>query len=214
VDFLKEVVGKPATLAGNSIGGFTAMYTAATDDVKEMVNGVVLLNAAGRFKDPENPTEVEPQETNGFVKFILTSIQRLVIGASFIVTKQPARIKQILKQVYPVNNSNVNDELVESIRYPSNHPNAAEVFFRVISKNSNGSAVYVDDVLEKLECPLLLCWGELDPWIRPEAADKIQNLYPRAIRASINAGHCPQDEAPIAVNAAIRDFMENHTVKA
>ena len=211
VDFLKEVVRKPAVLAGNSIGGFTAMYTAASDDVKEMVNGVVLLNAAGQFKDPENPTEVKPQDTNGLVKFIKSSIQRLVIGGSFVVTKQPARIKQVLNQVYPVDNSNVNDKLVESIRFPSNDPNAAEVFFRVITKNTNGSGVYVDDVLEKLDCPLLLCWGELDPWIRPETADKIQKLYPRAIRASINAGHCPQDEAPTAVNAAIRDFMENHT---
>ena len=71
------------------------------------------------------------------------------------------------------------------------------------------------DLLTKLDAnkmPLLLCWGEEDPWIRPQAADKIQALYPKAIRASIDAGHCPHDEAPDAVNAAIRDFMENTVV--
>ena len=208
VDFLKEVVQKPATLAGNSLGGFTSLYTAATDEVKSMVNGVILLNGAGRFKD-QAPEEPE-QEPNSFVQAIQTAFQKFVIGASFVVTKQPARIDQVLKQVYPVDNQNVDDDLVESIRYPSDHPNAPEVFYRVITKNSVGpSPVYIDDVLENMDCPLLLCWGEKDPWIRPQAADKVQALYPQAIRASIDAGHCPHDEAPEAVNAAIRDFMEN-----
>lgn len=203
VDFLKEVVQKPATLAGNSLGGFTALYAGATDEAKSMVNGVVLLNGAGRFRDS---APVETKEPNQIVEAIQKAIQRFVIGASFVVTKQPARIQQILKQVYPINSGNVDDELVESIRFPSLDPNAAEVFYRVISKNGSGPGVYIDDLLENLECPLLLCWGENDPWIRPQAADKVQALFPKAQRVSIDAGHCPHDESPDAVNAAIREF--------
>jgi pimeloyl-ACP methyl ester carboxylesterase len=211
VDFLKEVVQKPATLAGNSLGGFTSLYTAATDEAKSMVNGVVLLNGAGKFRDgaPE-----EPEETNQFVEAMKTALQRLVIRVSFIFTKQPARIEQVLRQVYPINDKNVDPDLVKSIHYPSLDPNAAEVFYRVIAKNGNGPSVYVDDLLKNLECPLLLCWGEHDPWIRPEAADKVQALYPSAQRVSIDAGHCPMDEAPDAVNDAIRNFMEITTSKA
>ena len=206
-DFLKEIVKKPATLAGNSLGGFTSLYTAATDEAKSMVNGVVLLNGAGRFRDSIPPEQSE--EKNQFVEGLKSTIQRLVIGASFIITKQPARIEQVLKQVYPVNSKNVDPELVESIRYPSLDPNAAEVFYRVIKKNGAGPVtVTVDDLLENLECPLLLCWGESDPWIRSEAADKVQALYPKSQRVSINAGHCPHDEDPEAVNEAIRSFME------
>ena len=209
-DFLTEVVKKPATLAGNSLGGFTSLYTAATDECKPMVNGVILMNGAGRFRDS---APIEEKETNQFVESIKTAIQRLIIGASFIITKQPARIEQILRQVYPQNDKNVDSELVESIRYPSLDPNAAEVFYRVITKNGSGPSVYVDDLLENLECPLLLCWGEYDPWIRPQAADKVQAVYPKAQRVSIDAGHCPHDEAPGAVNDAIKAFMEN-SVKA
>lgn len=207
VDFLKEVVQKPATLAGNSLGGFTSLYAAATDEAKSLVKGVVLLNGAGRFRDSAT---VEETKTNPIVETIQKAIQRLVIGASFIVTKQPARIQQILKQVYPVNSENVDDELVESIRFPSLDPNAAEVFYRVITKNGSGPSVFVDDLLENMECPLLLCWGENDPWIRPQAADKVQALYPKAQRVSIDAGHCPHDEAPEAVNQAIRAFVQTH----
>lgn len=74
------------------------------------------------------------------------------------------------------------------------------MFYRVITKNGNGpQKVYIDDLLEKIDSskiPLLLAWGEYDPWIRPAAADKIQQLLPSAIRVSIDAGHCPHDEAP------------------
>jgi pimeloyl-ACP methyl ester carboxylesterase len=211
VDFLKEVVQKPATLVGNSLGGFSALYAAATDEAKSMVNGVILMNGAGRFRD--SMAEEEPKKPNAFVESIQNAIQRLIIGVSFVVTKQPARIEQVLRQVYPIDDSKVDPELVESIRFPSLDPNAQEVFYRVISKNGNGPSVYVDDLLENLECPLLLCWGEHDPWIRPQTADKVQAIYPKSQRVNIDAGHCPQDEAPEAVNEAIRNFMEN-SVKA
>jgi len=205
IDFLKEVVQKPATLAGNSLGGFTALYTAASDEVKNLVNGVILMNGAGRFRDG---SKAERTGKNQLIEYVTSSFQRLVIGASFYYTKQPRRIEQVLRQVYTVNNINVDSELVESIRYPSLDPNAAEVFYRVINKNGNGPSIFFDDLLEKLECPLLLCWGEYDPWIRPMAADKIQAIYPKAERVSINAGHCPHDEAPEAVNEAIHNFMQ------
>ena len=208
VDFLKEVVQKPAVLAGNSLGGFTSLYTAATEEIKPLVRGVVLLNSAGRFRDNNGGDQVEEEKKNKFVEWLQTTLQRAIISVSFVVTKQPQRIEQILRQVYPIDADRVDPTLVESIRFPSLDPNAAEVFYRVITKNGNGPAkVTNDDLLERLDCPLLLCWGEYDPWIRPAAADKIQALKPSSERVSIDAGHCPHDEKPEAVNDAIRNFM-------
>eukprot|EP00522_Entomoneis_paludosa_P014614 CAMPEP_0172444772 /NCGR_PEP_ID=MMETSP1065-20121228/4788_1 /TAXON_ID=265537 /ORGANISM="Amphiprora paludosa, Strain CCMP125" /LENGTH=348 /DNA_ID=CAMNT_0013195457 /DNA_START=24 /DNA_END=1070 /DNA_ORIENTATION=+ len=212
VDFIQNVIGKPVTVAGNSIGGFTALYTAATAD-QDLIKGCILLNAAGGFKDPQADQDavavVEEEKKNPIIESILAAIQRAVIAVSFVVTKQPARIQQVLKQVYPVNADNVDDELVESIQFPAQDPNAAEVFYRVIARNGNGAnRPYVDDLLEKLNCPLLLCWGEYDPWIRPAAADRIQELYPASQRVSIDGGHCPHDENPAAVNQAISSFLQ------
>ena len=45
-DFALEVVRSPFFIAGNSIGGFTAMSVAA--DVKPLCQGLVLVNTAGR----------------------------------------------------------------------------------------------------------------------------------------------------------------------
>jgi pimeloyl-ACP methyl ester carboxylesterase len=54
----------------------------------------------------------------------------------------------------------------------------------------------------------LVCVGEKDPWIRPAAADLIQQLHPAATRVSIDAGHCPHDEAPEAVNEALISWLD------
>ena len=199
LDFIDEVIGKPTIVAGNSLGGFTSLYATAhsgDDGREDLIKGCVLLNAAGRFRDPDAPAE-SSAEPNAVIEIIKEWIQRAVIRVSFLYTKQPARIEQVLRQVYPVSDANVDAELVESIRVPSLDLNAAEVFYRVITKNGSGPAVYVDDLLDKLGGaegkPLLLAWGESDPWIRPQAADKIQALYPQSRRVSIDAGHCPHD---------------------
>jgi pimeloyl-ACP methyl ester carboxylesterase len=60
------------------------------------------------------------------------------------------------------------------------------------------------------QVPLLLLWGERDPWIVSAMGDRLETCA-RALgkdvqRVSVNAGHCPMDEAPQAVNAALLDF--------
>jgi len=224
LDFIREVVrprsnNAPCVVAGNSLGGFTALYaaaeasrlaaTASATAQDRLINGAILVNAAGRFKATSPDTSAEDDAKPEWQKAITAAVQRFVINLSFIYTKQPLRIAQVLRQVYPVDQTNVDDELVESIRWPAQGPTAAEVFYRVIKKNGNGPPLYVDDLLETLTVPLLLLWGEQDPWIRPAAADRIQSLYPQARRVSINAGHCAHDEAPKETNAAIAEFMSS-----
>lgn len=218
IDFVEEIIGKPVVVAGNSIGGFTALYAAAAidDRATPLFRGCVLLNAAGRFRDPESSpenTEEIVEKKNPLIENILGAIKRAVIMASFAYTKRPERIEQVLKQVYPVHANIVDKDLVESIQIPSFDPNAGEVFYRVIERNGSAPPVYIDDLLKNFNKPLLLAWGEKDPWIRPAAADKIQALYPSSKRVSINAGHCPHDEDPAAVNDAIRNFMEEIAVE-
>lgn len=234
--FLAQVVQTRAIVAGNSIGGFTALHVAAT--FPDRTAGCVLLNAAGRFSAMGvEPTVVTgasassgsvtaqqaarsptPPPSASFAP--LAGLKQLlgkgVVYAGFFFTKQPARISQVLKQVYPVDSSNVDAALVESIRYPADSsPNCAEVFYRVVSRNAatqsdptKEATPCIDELLPKLTAsgtPLWLVWGEADPWIRPAVADKIMALKPDTKRVSVAAGHCPHDEAPAAVNAALRD---------
>ena len=202
VDFIQSVIGKPVTVAGNSLGGFTALYAAATQP--DLVKGCILLNSVGKFRNSEKQEEPPPPQ---WLQTIQTAVQRFIIGVSFVYTKQPARIEQVLKQVYPVASDMVYAELVESIQAPSFHPNAPKVFYQIISQTDK-STVHIEDLLEILKCPLFLWWGQHDPWIGPAAAEKMESLYANCKRVTIDAGHCPHDEAPEAVNQAIREFMK------
>ncbi|KAJ8439756.1 hypothetical protein Cgig2_009580 [Carnegiea gigantea] len=207
VDFLKEVVKEPAVVVGNSLGGFTALAVAAS--LPEKVTGVVLLNSAGQFGDA-NPKAAE-SEDNPFQKFILKPLkeafQRIVLGFLFWQAKQPARIVSVLKSVY-INSSNVDDYLVESITQPASDPKAGEVYYRLMTRFMSNQRKYtLDSLLSKLSCPLLLIWGDLDPWVGPTKAVKIKEFYPNTTLVNLQAGHCPHDELPELVNKALLDWL-------
>jgi pimeloyl-ACP methyl ester carboxylesterase len=122
--FLREVAGcgepvaghnstvtRRAVVAGNSIGGLTALALAAAEP--SLVRGVASLNCAGRF----SPTPAErvqaqrrkrvgetPFPMNGFATAWSSSVdsvgavlRRLLLGGAFVITKQPARISQVCR---------------------------------------------------------------------------------------------------------------------
>ncbi|KAH9319865.1 hypothetical protein KI387_021634, partial [Taxus chinensis] len=128
-DFLKEIVKEPAILVGNSLGGFTALITAA--DCPEFVSAVAILNSAGQFGNPAEETKNDKEET-AIQRIIISPlknlVQRAVLSFAFWQAKQPARITSVLKSVYP-NSTNVDDYLIESIIRPADDPNAGEVYY-------------------------------------------------------------------------------------
>ncbi|KAF4383314.1 hypothetical protein CsatB_024610 [Cannabis sativa] len=214
VDFLKEIVKEPAVLVGNSLGGFTALVSAA--GLPEQVIGVALLNSAGQFGNPNSETNKTEEST--FQKVLLKPLkevfQRLVLGFLFWQAKQPSRVLSVLKSVY-VNNTNVDDYLVESITMPAADPNAGEVYYRLMSRFMVNQTQYtLDSVLSKLSCPLLLLWGDLDPWVGPAKAIRIKEFYPNSSLVSLQAGHCPHDEVPELVNKALLEWLSNLPTQA
>lgn len=68
-------------------------------------------------------------------------------------------------------------------------------------------ATTIDKLLTRLSMPLLLLWGDLDPWMGPSKAARIQELYPKADRVSLQSGHCPHDESPAETNKALLEWM-------
>ncbi|XP_021714543.1 pheophytinase, chloroplastic-like isoform X2 [Chenopodium quinoa] len=208
VDFINEIVKEPAVLVGNSLGGFTVLASAAS--LPEKVNGVVLLNSAGQFGDPN--AKIEESEANileKLVKPFKDIFQRVFLGFLFWQAKQPARVESVLKSVY-INSSNVDDYLVESITQPASDPKAGEVYYRLMSRFMSNQRKYtLDSLLSQLSCPLLLLWGDLDPWVGPTKAMKIKEFYPNTTVVNLQAGHCPHDEVPELVNTALLDWLSS-----
>ncbi len=201
-DFIEQVIQRPVVIAGNSIGGYTALATNAL--FPEVTAGGVLLNPVGGFSDvpPPEPTALQKAMGNT-MKFLLN--QDWVSWFIFKSVQNKNYIRKTLKKVY-VNQAEVTDELVDDIYRPACDPGAAKTFARLFRSPKGEPA---DSLLQKLQHPLLIIWGEKDPWIGDARARgaKFMQYYPTAQEVYINAGHCPHDDDPQQVNELIRSWM-------
>lgn len=202
VAYVRERIGRPTVLVGNSLGGFAALAAGAA--LGDEAAGVVLLNAAGPFSDEQ----AEPQGWG--------AIARRTIGAALLKSpvlqrllfenlRRPATVRRTLNQVY-IDRTNVDEELVQSILRPSRDPGAFGVF-RTVFDIPRGQPL--DELFAQLQAPLLLLWGIRDPWIN--AAGR-RSAFQRHVPANttevvLEAGHCPHDEVPEQVNRALLEWM-------
>lgn len=208
-DFVREVVGveSKVVLVGNSLGGSVSIGTAAAHP--DLVKGVVCLNI---------PINMEKQEENGgtevdtaslswwspFAKALQDVFKRWTILLAFYSAKR--RVKKVLENVY-FSKDNVDTELVESILLAANDYQAAEVYCRLVGSRTSKPPRSTRAMLESMQTPLLLLWGNKDPWIQPGSAEKVLDAYENAQKVDLNAGHCPHDEIPGQVNQEIRNWM-------
>lgn len=201
-DFIQEIIGQPAVLVGNSLGGYAALCVAAQRS--ESAAGVVLLNSAGPFSALEPAPEPPPirKAINGAMKGLFR--QNWVSFLLFQWTRRRSTIRKTLMKVY-LDKSAVTDELVEDIYRPSCDPGAAQVFAAIFRTPSGEK---VDVLLSQMGCPLLTLWGEGDPWMNvKQRSHQFRQYYPQLTEYFLNAGHCPHDEIPDRVNEALRTWV-------
>lgn len=202
-DFINEVVGRPSILAGNSLGGYASLCIAAQQP--DAAAGLVLINSAGPFTDAQAPS------SNPFREAVSKTVRLLLQQnwASYLLfqyVRQPWMIEKTLKQVY-LDHGAVTPQLVEDIYRPSCDPGAPDVFRSVFSSPRGEN---VDVLLAQLRSPLLLLWGEADPWINArDRGARFRQHYPSLTEYYLKAGHCPHDEVPEQVNELLTNWI-NH----
>ncbi|MBD0267080.1 MAG: alpha/beta fold hydrolase [Cyanobacteria bacterium Co-bin8] len=201
-DFITEVIGRPAVLAGNSLGGYAALCVAANHP--ESAAGVVLLNSAGPFAE----TNDQAQE-GSFRSAVTKAVQGFMLQPApswmlFQYVRQRSTIRRTLEQVY-VDKSAITERLIDEISRPANDPGAVQVFASVF-KAPRGETI--STLLSKMNCPLLLLWGEYDPWMNSRLrSSQFRQHYTNLKEHFLHAGHCPHDEVPDQVNALMRDWV-------
>jgi len=214
-EFITGVIGQPTVLAGNSLGGYACLSVAAQRH--EAAAGLVLLNSAGPFTDAQSSpepdslqTEVQPPRQPDPLQKLLGDAVRWILQqpwARFLLfqyLRQRWVIRQTLEKVY-LDQSAITDQLVEEIYRPACDPGAAEVFASVFSTPQGEK---VDVLLKQLTCPLLLLWGEADPWMNArERSPKFRQSCPQLTEYFLRAGHCPHDEVPEQVNELLRSWV-------
>ncbi|MEM7556661.1 MAG: alpha/beta fold hydrolase [Cyanobacteria bacterium P01_A01_bin.84] len=204
-DFICEVIKSEVIIAGNSLGGYASLSVAA--QYPDMFKGLVLLNSAGPFTEQESTAKaVTPSPAQKIfgdsIKWLFQ--QPFTQFLLFQYLKQPWVIRRTLEKVY-ADKSAITSQLVEEIRRPACDEGAFDVFSSVF-KTPQGEKV--DVLLKKLTCPLLLLWGEKDPWVNArQRSMKFKKHYLELTEYFLDAGHCPHDEIPTKVNSLLRDWI-------
>lgn len=208
-DFIQEVVGRPAVILGNSLGGYAALCTAAQRS--QSAAGVILLNSAGPFTSTEPAPQKQPvKEAIGKLTRNLL-LQPLPSFLLFQYVRRKSVIRKTLEKVY-VDRSAITDRLIDELYRPSCDPGAATVF-RSVFQTRQGAKV--DELLQQLNHPLMLLWGEGDPWMNARSRSaQFRQHYPHLTEHFLNAGHCPHDEIPEQVNALVDSWVREFCLPA
>ncbi|UKO98110.1 alpha/beta fold hydrolase [Nostoc sp. UHCC 0870] len=202
-DFWTDHIQQPAVFIGNSIGALLSLIVLA--EHPEIAAGGVLINSAGGLSH-------RPHELNPPLRIVMSAFNRVVrspITGKFVFNRirQKSQIRRTLYQVYR-DRTAVTDELVDLLYTPSCDPGAQQVFASILTAPPGPAP---EELLPKIERPLLVIWGADDPWT-PITGVKIyetalENGKDIKIVPIPGAGHCPHDEVPDVVNTQIVDWL-------
>jgi pimeloyl-ACP methyl ester carboxylesterase len=207
--FIQDVIGQPVVLAGNSIGGYATLCTAAY--FPESVKAVALLNCAGPFRETTEavatPVKNSLQQTLDYLRQDLFR-QSWVHLLVFLSMKRRATIRKTLRRVY-ANPEAITETLVDEICAPARDKGAFGAFSAMFSSPPGDSIdLLLAQMKSQTHCPLLQLWGTQDPWGYSEARRQLfLQHYPNQQEVFLQAGHCPHDEVPEAVDRALKDWL-------
>ncbi len=205
-DYCHAHIGQPAVFIGNSIGGLLALMMMA--QAPEMTQAGVVLNCAGGLNHRSD--ELAPP-----LRLVMGTFTRLVsspLFGPFIFNqvRQKFRIRGSLRQVYR-DQAAITDELVDMLHGPACDPGAQKVFAAIVTAPPGPRP---QDLLPQIYQPLLVLWGEDDPWTPIQGAEIYRSLSqnpqsPVTFQSIPDTGHCPHDERPEVVNQAILAWLQN-----
>ncbi|XP_031092558.1 pheophytinase, chloroplastic-like [Ipomoea triloba] len=206
--FIEEVIKEPVYIVGNSLGGYVALYIAASNP--HLVKGVTLLNATPFWGFLPNPIK-SPRLSRMFPMpgtFPIPAPVRKMTELVWQKISDPDSITEVLKQVYADHSTNV-DGVFFRILETTKHPAAAAVFTSIMFAPQ--SQLSFDEALSGCRAnniPICLVYGKDDPWVKPIWGAQVKRRLPEAPYYEISpAGHCPHDEVPEVVNFLLRGWI-------
>jgi pimeloyl-ACP methyl ester carboxylesterase len=205
-DFWQDQIQQPMVVVGNSIGALLSLMVLAK--YPDIATGGILLNVAGGLNH-------RPGELNGFLEavmgFFTGLVQNPILGTIlFNQIRKKERIRSTLKQVY-CDPEAITDELVDIIYEPACDRKAQKVFASIIGAPPGPR---ISELLPRIQQPLLVLWGEADPWT-PIQGSKVFQEWAAGLKVPTlrvvpipETGHCPHDERPDVVNPLMIEWLK------
>lgn len=208
-DFMAEFISQPAIVIGNSVGSLATLLVVSSAP-ENAVKGTVLLNCAGAMNNKALVDDwrlLLAYPIFAFYDFLL----KIPAVAQFLfkLASQKENIRNVLLNVYG-NSDAVNDELVDIIYRPSQDNGAIGVFVSVLTGPPGPRP---ESLMGQLQCPLLLLWGEEDPFTPMDGPvgkffQKLAESRPNTQFIKLKGvGHCPHDDRPDLVHEQLLPWL-------
>ncbi|KAJ7005297.1 hypothetical protein NC653_009944 [Populus alba x Populus x berolinensis] len=183
-DFCVDVVKDEAFFICNSIGGVVGLQAAVIDS--QICKGIMLLNISLRLLHIKK----QPWFGRPFIRSFQSLLRNTALGKSFFKSVASSEsVRSILCQCYH-DTSQVTEELVQKILLPGLEPGAADVFLEFICYSGGPLP---EELLPQVKCPVLIVWGDKDPWEPIELGRGFINFDSVEDFVTLpNVGHCPQ----------------------
>lgn len=186
-----ERTGSEVIVSGNSLGGCESMRVAERPELP--IAGIVPIAPAGL----DMAQWMTIIESEGALKLLLRAP---VPVPEILVREVVGRVYRSLAFAQPVS-----PEVVSSF---TRHLPTRRDGIRVLATGRRLRAELREPFrLERIRCPVLIVWGELDRMVFPTGAQRVLDTVPgsRLVRIP-GVGHCPQIEAPELMAGLLEEF--------
>ncbi|CAO5165477.1 2-hydroxy-6-oxonona-2,4-dienedioate hydrolase [Frankia sp. AiPs1] len=198
IGFLDAIGADRAHLVGQSLGGWTAFYTALhhPDRVARLVSVTgagVLLSTADRAAESEQ---------------VHARVQAVTAKATATPTRESVRARLEWLMADP---ASVTDELVECRYRYYTLPGSEKAQAKLVAEQpstENRAHMFDEAALARIENQALIVWTDNNPTTPPEVGRRASEIMPNARFDMITgAGHWPMYEQPEQFNRIVGDFL-------
>ncbi|MGH3149904.1 MAG: alpha/beta fold hydrolase [Streptosporangiaceae bacterium] len=208
--FVREVIGRPVILVGNSMGGLITILEASA--APDIVRGAVLIDPAL----PLPPQKPDWAVSGTFLAYLLPGLGELFVKR-VLDQRSPEQAVRELTELCFADPSRAQPQMTAAevalaAKRQSGPPRdkaflaAARSLLLVLSRRGR-----YREMMGRIAVPVLLIGGDADRLVPVAAMRQAAARFPRwesVILAGV--GHAPQLEVPDVVAATIRDWLSRH----
>ncbi|MDX6740568.1 alpha/beta fold hydrolase [Actinocorallia sp. A-T 12471] len=198
IGFLDAIGARRAHLVGQSLGGWTALYTALKHP--DRVGKVVSVTGAGLLLSDDGRAE-ESEKVHAKVRSVTAK-------AAAAPTRESVRQRLEWLMVDP---ATVTDELVECRYRYYTLPGAEAALAKLVAEQpseENRAHLLDEDALKRITHETLVVWTDHNPTTPAEVGRRASQILPNASFDMItDAGHWPMFEQPDQFNRIVGDFL-------